>query len=304
MIGGDDVYPLPARPEFAPGLLVPEGGIHPGSGLVRVEGLAREEEVVRRHLHRAACGPDRGGGAEVAEVEPQPCRGEAGDRFHRPCLPLAGAGAVVVGERRRCPAADLLGVDGRDPPEGMDAVKHPPERLRIEPLAVTRRSGEGLPERHRAGIPHPLKIRPRHDARVHREPAYGLFPSLADPRPEEFGRGQGGDGVRLVDDDRHPAGDGAHGARPPVFLLGLHPTPHMDVHIDRARKAGEPGAVDRLIGTHRRADMPDDAVGNDDIGAPPRREQYVPEHQIGGHRRHASRSSRVTWRTATMYAGW
>ena len=259
---------------------------------------------MRRCLHRAARGPDRGGGARVAEVEPQPCRGEADDLLHGAGLPLAGPGAVVVGERRRRPAADLLGVDGHDSPECADAGKQPSERLRIQPLAVTRRSGEGLPEGHRAGFPHPGEIGLRHDARVHREPTYGLLLRLADARPEEFGRGQGRDGVRLVDDDRHPPGDRARRPRPPVFLPGLHPSPHVDVHIDRTRKAGVAGAVDRLAGTHRRADVPDDAVGDGDIGAPPCWERHVSEQQVGVHRQHASRSCRVAEWTSTMHAGW
>ncbi|WP_243670850.1 hypothetical protein [Methanoculleus chikugoensis] len=92
-----------------------------------------------------------------------------------------------------------------------------------------------------------------------------------------------------------PAGDRARRPRPPVFLPGLHSSPHVDVHVDRTGgEAGVPGAVDRLVGTHRRTDVPDDTAGDDDIGAPARRERHVPEHQVGVHRQHASRSSRVT----------
>jgi hypothetical protein len=66
----------------------------------------------------------------------------------------------------------------------------------------------------------------------------------------------------------------------------------VDVHIDCSRKTGEPAAVDRLIGTDRCPDVPDDTPCDDDVGAPSCREHHVPEHEIGGHLQHTARSSR------------
>lgn len=201
-------------------------------------------------------------------MKPHPHRCEFANPPCSACLALARPRTVVLGEGFRRRPADLLGMDGCKPSEGVDTGEERPQALQVKPLPITRRCCERLPERHRACLPHPCQVRVREDTSVNGKPAYGLFPCLADARPEAVGCGDRGDCVWLVDDERYPAGDRAYRARTPVFLICLHPAPHVDMHINRAGKAGEPAAVYRLIGTNRCADVADNTASDGDIGAP------------------------------------
>ena len=263
MVRGDGVQSaiLQTFDEGQPVLLLPQGRVHAVIGVLGLQGLVGEQQVVgaglRGDLHAPGLGvPDEGHralGAHVADVDGCADGGRRGD------FP---GGAAVLGS----------GGDAGHPQLAGDlSFVHQAAGSQVQILAV---GGDGQPQRGRllqglqqaAGVYHrpavvaegdcprllqsgqvrqllPLQVLGDAGGGVHGGVG-GLGP--LQQRPDGFGGIHGGLGVG----HGQQAGDAPRGRRPAarvhVLLVGKARVPEMDVHIHQAGRRHQAGAVYHL----------------------------------------------------------